>query len=106
MESIGCLGDRNFSDRGDRDSVFGRPERIPVLAILGLAVVVSPVATIDPECYLAGGSENANSEFPAIKAMNSVRQIAYATGGAFTRPPTRMRHNVRPISESNARNSS
>ena len=47
MESLGCLGDRNFGDRGDGDSVFGRPERILVLAILGLAVVVSPVATID-----------------------------------------------------------
>ena len=68
MESLGCLGDRNFGDRCDGDSVFGRPERILVLAILGLAVVL-PVA-VNPACYLAGSSENANSEFPAMNAMN------------------------------------
>ena len=68
MESLGCLGDRNFGDRGDGDSVFGRPERILVLAILGLAVLF-PIA-VEPSRYLAGASENANSEFPAIKAMN------------------------------------
>ena len=68
MGSFGCLGDRNFGDRGDGDSVFGRPERIFVLAILGLAVLF-PIA-VEPACYLAGGSENVNKEFPAIKAMN------------------------------------
>jgi hypothetical protein len=32
--------------------------------------VLLPIAIEPAACYLAGGSENANSEFPAIKAMN------------------------------------